>query len=226
VAAVIAPYVASAAELRARKLGVRATADITEAYDHESPLGNLFADLQRAVRPATDAGIGTGGGLRQKLPAGELTYGQYFESYPFDNFVATVRLKGAELRKMFKINLGRDRGILTISGLRMKARCQGDELVVSLVREDGREVGDDEDVVIVTSDYMAGGFEGARDSKAGVTIEEGVYLREEMIDALERRGPTVDPKDPAIYDPAHPRLEYPGRRPVKCPVAAGAANPS
>ena len=126
--AVIAPYVAAASEKRARRLGVRVLSPVRKSYDVESPLGNLSADLMRAARPDADVIVTNGGGLRKDLAPGDLTYGDFFEAFPFDNFFARVTVRGAELRHIFEANLATDCGILTMAGMRLEARCDGARL--------------------------------------------------------------------------------------------------
>ena len=97
---------------------------IKRAQKVESPLGNLFADLMRAARRGADVALTNGGGLRADLPAGPLTYGQLFEAAPFDNRFATIPSTGAELTDAVARNLGRDNGIVSLSGVRAEARCR------------------------------------------------------------------------------------------------------
>jgi 5'-nucleotidase len=219
VSAVIAPYVATAAAKRARRIGVRVVTPVRKSLDLESPFGNLSADLMRAARPDADVIVTNGGGLRKDLMPGDLTYGDLFEAFPFDNFFARVEVFGGELRRVFEANLATDRGILTMSGMRLEARCDGARLDVHLVRDDGRLVRDDERLVMVTSDFLAsGGMDGALRSidRARVIIEEGNLIREAMVAELARRGGVLSGGDRALLDPARPRIDYPGRRPVIC----------
>ena len=221
--AVIAPYVAAAAEKRARRLGVRVLSPVRKSYDVESPFGNLSADLMRAARPEADVIVTNGGGLRKDLSTGDLTYGELFEAFPFDNFFARISVRGAELRRIFEANLATERGILTMAGMRLEARCDGARLDVRLLRDDGRLVTDDEQLVMVTSDFLAsGGMDGALKSidPTQVIIEEGNLIREAMIAELSRRGGTIDGGDRALLDPARRRIAFPGRRPVICGSAA------
>ena len=135
-------------------------APIKRAQKVESPLGNLFADLMRAARPGTDVALTNGGGLRADLPAGPLTYGQLFEAAPFDNRFATIPITGAELTDAVARNLGRDNGIVSLSGVRAEARCEHGALAVSLHRTDGRAIAPKARLTLVTSDFLATGGDG------------------------------------------------------------------
>ena len=221
VAAIITPYCERARSRREDKLGVHVASTVIKAYDEESPYGNLVADLMRAARPAADVAITNGGGLRTDLPAGDLSYGQVYEAYPFDNRFAEIRLSGRSLRSVIAANLERPKGILSISGVRAKAVCKGGALDVTLLRDDGRPVGDDERLRIATSDFLAGsGMEGSLGGVKDVEIdiEEGTLVREELISILRKRGGVLAGDDPTLFDPTHRRLDYPGPRPVTCTV--------
>jgi 2',3'-cyclic-nucleotide 2'-phosphodiesterase (5'-nucleotidase family) len=218
VAAAIAPALAAAQARRDQPLGVTATAPIRRAHKTESPLGNLVADLMRAARPEADVALTNGGGLRADLPAGPLRYGALFEAQPFDNTFAILPISGAELAAVVTRNLGRDGGIISISGFRARARCAGGTLTATLSREDGRPIGPDQRLTLATSNFLATGGDGllATDVAARAAVDEGSSIREALAAQLTKRKTPVRPDDPALYDPAHPRLDYPGPRPVRC----------
>jgi len=211
--ALLAPCADTARARRDEKLGVRVVERIKKAYDTESALGNLFVDLIRAGRPGVDLAINNGGALRTDLPAGDLTYGAMFESYPFDNMVAMVKLSGADLRRILRVNLESGKSIVALSGMRAEARC-APELEIMLARDDGRPVRDDERLTLITSDFLAtGGNDGAfKGLPDGAVTIENLLLREEIVRVLRARGGELR----GAYDPARPRLRYPGPRPVRC----------
>jgi 2',3'-cyclic-nucleotide 2'-phosphodiesterase (5'-nucleotidase family) len=217
VAQAVQPFIDAARARRDEPIGVTVAAPLVKSYDAESPFGNLVADLMRAAHPEADVAITNGGGLRTDLAAGALTYGRWYEAYPFDNRFATIGLRGGELRRLLRANLERHKGILSLSGMRARASCRGAELEVALERDDGRAVGDDERVLIVTSDFLAeGGMEGTmgdiRDAEVHVLDD---VIRDVLAGRIARQGGVLRPE--ASYDAAHPRLAYPGRRPVRCP---------
>ncbi len=220
VARLLAGDLARARALGAAPLGVHLPAPIRRSRTEESPLGNLLADLMRAARPGVDAAITNGGGLRADLPAGPLTYGALFEAFPFDNVFAHVTMRGAALRALVAGNLARGGGILSISGLVARARCAGGALDVRLSRPDGAPVRDDEALSILTNDFLASGGDALFPPGTPATLEEGAPIREVVAALLRARGGTLRVDDPAAapptFDPARPRLDYPGPRPVRC----------
>jgi len=207
------------ADASGRKLGVIIETPILRAHKHESALGNLFVDLMREAVPNADAAIGNGGSLRTDLPAGELTYGELHRAMPFDNRLVTLKVSGAELRRVFERHLANDlHGIASISGLRIEARCAGARLELALVRPNGRGVSDTEELTLVTSDYLATGGDGLLTgivpSERATSVD--ILVRDALAAGLERRD-RIRGDDPAMYDPNSPRLLLPaGKRPIVC----------
>ncbi|MBX3275377.1 MAG: 5'-nucleotidase C-terminal domain-containing protein [Sandaracinaceae bacterium] len=218
IAAVLAPAIANAASERARPLGVTiADGPIEAVRERECALGNLFTDLMREARGA-DVGLTNGGGLRASLPVGPLTYGLLHEATPFDNAIALVRLSRRELEALLADNLGRTGSFLSVSGVRVRAGCEGGELRAHVTREDGTPIGDDATLLMVTSDFLATGDEAAfaalRARAGAIEIDAAQGLREAMAARLTARGGTLRPAD--LYDPARPRVAYEGTRPLSC----------
>ena len=218
VADAIAPALTAARAERDRLLGLEVTAPVRRAQKVESPLGNLFTDLMRAARPRADVAITNGGGLRADLPAGPLTYGRLYEATPFDNRFATIQVTGAELADVIARNLGRDNGILSISGVRAEARCKEGALEVTLHRTSGKSIGPSTRLTLVTSDFLATGGDGlfSEETKERAKLDDGPPIRDAMADLLRARKSPLMPDDPTLFDPAHPRIAYLGSRPVHC----------
>jgi len=216
VAAAIAEPLARAEEIRREPLGVTIDGTFERDGDAESPLGNLLADLILEARPAADVALMNGGGIRAPLAEGELTYGELFETWPFDNRFAMVRTTAGALARSFAENLGASRGIFSVSGARVVARCEGDRLEVTLHDGDGEPLAPDAPITVATSDFLATGGDGAFGDAAEVRIEQGRPMREVIVELLRERGGTLSPNDPDVFDPEAPRLEVPGERPVTC----------
>ncbi len=220
VAEVVREALAFADAQRSRPLGVTLTAQVRRDGRGECALGNLFTDLMHEARPAADLALYNGGGLRADLPAGPLTYGSFYEALPFDNRFALVRSSGREVAELFARDVTHAGSVLSVSGVRVVARCEGSEARVTLERADGRAIGDDEPLTLVVSDFIATGGDGffarAREQAGAVTLEDDPPMREAMVSLLEAHGGTLDPD--VLFDPARPRIVVPGgRRPMTCP---------
>jgi 5'-nucleotidase len=222
VATVVHEAMAFADEARSRSLGVTLTGIVHRDGERENALGNLFTDLMREARPPADLALYNGGGLRADLPAGPLTYGAFYEALPFDNRFALVRSTGREVAEMFAQDVSHGGSTLSVSGIRVVARCEGSDVHVSLERPDGRAIADDEALTIVVSDFLATGGDGffvhARERAGAVSVEQDPPMREAMVALLTAHGGTLDPD--VLFDRAHPRIVIPGgTRPLHCPAA-------
>jgi 2',3'-cyclic-nucleotide 2'-phosphodiesterase (5'-nucleotidase family) len=184
----------------------------------ESPLGNLFVDaLRESVQGAHVALNNTAGGLRADLPRGPLTYGSVYEMFPFDNRVVQLNLSGAELKKVLATRLQARPNTIGISGIRVRAQCSRNALVVTLLNASGNPIRDDERLLVVTTDFLATGGEGLLSSvvPAGFTIPDAAPLaRDVVVDSLRRRGGVL--REDQLVDRANPRWVYPGGLPVRC----------
>ena len=105
-----------------------------------------------------------------------------------------------------------------MAGVTASATCDNGTLRTVLRRPSGAPVGDDEELTVATSDFLATGGDGAfapvrllRVTDAG---DDGPLVRDAIADRLRERGGWLDAKQ--FFDPARPRLTYAGRRPVRC----------
>lgn len=219
VRAAILEGLVAAKQVREKPLGVDIKSKIWRKYDEESALGNLFVDLMLEARPNANVALTNGGGLRADIPAGPLTYGGLYEAMPFDNRFAEVKLTGAHLRKLVTRTLYGSSGIFSFAGARAIAVCKDGQLEVTVVDAKGKPIADDAKLVLVTSDFIASGGDGAIGRlglpEGAVTLDEEI-IRDSLADVLIRRGGSLSGDDPALFDGKARRLSYPGSRPVKC----------
>ena len=102
-----------------------------EANGSDSPLGNLIADGQKADPSVVQAGkapviaLMNPGGIRADLvenAAGDVTYGAAFTVQPFNNFVVSMDLTGAQVKALLNeqwngANEGTGKKVLEVSGI-------------------------------------------------------------------------------------------------------------
>jgi 5'-nucleotidase len=197
VAAAIEPELERVRALRAEPLGVVADSVVARGTGNESALGNLFADAVRAAVPGADAALGYGagrGGIRADLPAGPLTFGQAYDTFPFDNRITRVALTGAQLERVIALQLpfwidGR-RGLPGLAGIRVTLRCDGTEPRVRLTRPSGRAVAPDEPLVVAMAANTVGRFAAtAVDGEpASAAVELPVLVRDAVAGWLLAHG--------------------------------------
>jgi hypothetical protein len=111
-------------------------------------------------------------------------------------------------------------GLISLSGMRVSARCGPKGAEIKLVRDNGRAVSDRESLLLATSDYLATGgddlFEPLQLKSERIDIDSSRTFRDALASSLKRH-PQLSPHDPAIFNPARPRLAMSGPRPLTCP---------
>jgi len=175
----------------------------------ESTLGNLFTDALLAESDVDIVIHNVAGGLRQNLPAGELTFGDVYQLSPFENRLVILNLSGADLRIL---NLsGADlRQIIAeqvhrririgFSGMRVAVACNSTNMTVAMHFTDGRKILDSDSVTVAVNDYIALGGDDILTS----VIPEGGYdaiddslplTRDVFIDWLSDKGGSINAED-------------------------------
>lgn len=220
VANAIAPALESARAIRMQPVGVHVAAPFLPNKGTESALGNLFVDLMREAVPKADAAFANAGSLRDVLPEGDLTLGQLHHVMPFDNQLSLLKMSGAELKALIRENVTqREHGRLSISGIRVRGKCENGRLALDLSRGDGTRVGDEETLTVVTSDFLAWGGDGLLPAIGFPETRVELIPGDGVLDVLRRglaRRRSIRPDDPALLDPARPRIDLTGAPPVAC----------
>jgi 5'-nucleotidase len=128
---------------------------------NEFALGHLIADAQRAAGKA-DVAVMNNGGIRADLPAGQATYGTFFEVQPFGNTLYRLSVRGRDLRAYFERLVGRDGLGAHVSGVRIvyaPAKPVGSR-ITSATMTDGRALRDDATYTLVFSNFLLTGGDG------------------------------------------------------------------
>ena len=101
--------------------------------NQETNLGDLCADAYRAMGE-TDIAFVNGGGVRDTIPAGDVTYGQIIKVHPFGNALCTVEATGQEILDALEMSVssmpGESGGFLHVSGLKFTVDMNVDSTVV------------------------------------------------------------------------------------------------
>jgi 5'-nucleotidase len=153
------PALARVRSLQSTPLGVVLDETLARAGDPESPLGNMFADaLREQVGADVALNNNSFGGLRADLPGGPLTFGQLYDTFPFDNRLVRVRVTGDLLEQGIANALRRGRrGTFGISGARVRVSCVDRGLRIQLFRATGQPILPSEPLVIAGMDSLLGG---------------------------------------------------------------------
>ncbi len=152
----------------------------------ESLLTNLTSDVmlgyvRKSLERDCDLAIMNVNGHRSNLAKGNITLGNIFEIYSFENALTLVELKGDGLLKAFDsyARMG-GYGISSTARLVIKDR----KLVSASV--DGNPIDKDKVYTIVTLDYLAEGNDGMQALKKAVNATPtGTTLRDVMLDYVK-----------------------------------------
>lgn len=219
IADVLVPALERVRALKAGAVGVFLETPMRRMAGVDSPLGNLFTDAMLDSVTGSDLAINnTEGGIRADLPQGPLLYGSLFEAFPFDNLLVSLRLSGAELRQMFATALQQRARLFGVSGIRVRAQCSAGALAVTLLRDRGGAIRDDERVVVATTDFLAlggGGIFAPVIPPGGFPIAaDAPLVRDSVAEWLRRRGGRM--REEELVNVDNPRWVFPGALPVDC----------
>lgn len=185
-ASLIAHYKGKVDSIMLRVIGTSETT-LTKGRP-ESPLSNLIADILREsaapyIGQPADVALMNMGGIRNDLPAGEITYGNIFEIAPFENTLCIVKMKGTDLLELFK-NIAAVHGE-GISGAQLVISQKGELIKASL--SNGKEITPEKDYFLATIDYLAEGNDKMYALKdiADKQYPEHAILRELIIKHIE-----------------------------------------
>jgi len=121
-------------------------------------------------------------GHRSPIVQGEIKLGDLYNTYPFENELVTLKLKGEQVKEVFDA-YARMGGAGISSTVRLKIKNK--EIVEALIN--GEPVQDDRIYTIVTLDYLAEGNNGMQAlTKAVSAVPTGITLRDYMIEYVSR----------------------------------------
>lgn len=210
-----------AARRRAEPLGVILDAPVSHRTRPESPLGNLMTDAVLQMNSADIAIHNIWGGIRAELPQGELTYGDVFRMFPFDNRVSIIELTGAEVRSIVARQAHNRNRAAGFSGMRVFVSCDADQMQVRMLRPDGSEIGDDDVLRVVANDFL---LLGGDEILTPVIPDEGFpmpngtpLVRDTIVDWFRANPGNIDPAE--LVDPDALRWNLPPELPAECQLS-------
>ena len=120
----------------------------------ESPLYNLTGDALIWMAKEfhgvdADVSIYNTGGIRSDIPAGNVTLGDIYAVYPFDNVLSVVTMKGSDLKTLFEY-VASNGGMPVNAGVNLVIN----DRQVKSVTIDGKEIVDSDTYIVATIDYL------------------------------------------------------------------------
>ena len=155
----------------------------------ESLLSNLVAEVIRqaavkAQKNPADMGLVNTGGLRNTLPAGNITEATIFEILPFENSLCVLTMKGIHMKTLLaSIASLHGEGV---SGVRMEITKDGKLLSCTI---GGQPIDENKLYTVATIDYLADG-NGSMDAFLQAEKREcpdGVTLRDLFIEYVKKQ---------------------------------------
>lgn len=166
----------------------------TYADQPQSRLGNLTADgliwmAKNYFDVDADVSIYNSGGIRENIYKGDVTLGDVYAVYPFDNVLTILDIKGRDLRELVKSAAS---GSLPFGG-KVKLVVSGGALKSATV--DGQQIDDNKTYTVATIDYLANlgryGLQNATNKRMSVDfIRE--YFGEYFKYIADRNGGYID----------------------------------
>jgi 5'-nucleotidase len=134
----------------------------------ESPLGNVIADAQLEATKAADKGgaqiaFMNPGGIRNSLDAGPVTYAEAFAVQPFNNYLVTMTLTGAQIKTLLAQQFnnpepGRSRILQVSEGFTYSYSWSGSgEATITDVRLNGVPIDDAASYRVTVNSFLAEG---------------------------------------------------------------------
>jgi len=173
----------------------------------ECTMGNLITDalLWKTKSQGTEIAIQNGGGIRASIPGGDVTMGDVLTVLPFQNSIATFKLKGSDVVAALENGVGQvEEGagrFPQVGGMRYTwdpSKEPGSRIVsAEVLQNDGSFVPLDPEKVysVVSNDFMRGGGDGYavfRD-KGMDAYDSGPGLEEAVAEYVGLHSP-VEPK--------------------------------
>ena len=132
----------------------------------ESPLYNITGDAliwmaKEYMDVDADVSIYNSGGLRAEISAGNLTVGDIYAVYPFDNLLSIVTMSGSDLKTLFNY-VASSGGLPVNSGVKLVIKNNK----VQSVTVNGQSIDNNKTYTVATIDYLVElgryGFENAK----------------------------------------------------------------
>jgi len=188
VAKLLEPFEAKLNETLKQVVG-HAAGDLSRSTAQESHMGNLVADAVRA-KTGTAIALIAAADAQAGIRKGPITSGMLFDVLPSENTLVTMRLTGAQIKRI----LGRT--VMSVSGVRVRLdsnKPEGKRLVAAAL-DDGMPLRDKEFYTVTTNDFLLMGGDGYTEFADGIDVEDtGVLVRDALAEHIAHLG-TVSPR--------------------------------
>ncbi|RDI39988.1 5'-nucleotidase C-terminal domain-containing protein [Falsibacillus pallidus] len=121
----------------------------------DNPLGNLIADGMKASMNA-DIAMMNGGGIREDLNKGPVTYAELFNIQPFGNYLVKISLSGKEVKELLNNQISEQYGPdFSVAGISYKWD-RSTQNVTDVLLPDGQPIDESKEYSVVLNNFMFG----------------------------------------------------------------------
>lgn len=180
---ILASYRKTASDKAQESLGVTIPKELTKNFKSENSLGNFVVDVLHQLYPKFDTVLLNNGTFRTNLSAGNLTFNDIYEIFPFDSTLMGMEVTQEEFLRMIRIGVSPIDGGLSWSALQFQSSgCD-----VNLKWNQAKPVSG-QTIKVLTSDFVASGGVGFDRIRPLRTFQVVEYpnLREALIAGLKK----------------------------------------
>jgi 5'-nucleotidase/UDP-sugar diphosphatase len=147
--------------------------------NNETNLGNLIAIAQMEKTNA-DLAVMNSGGIRESLPAGDITYKDVLIAQPFANTICTVTFNGDELKDYLQAVVNKKKGSGAFAQFtNVELRMNGETLISAIVA--GEPVSADKTYKLAINSFIAAGGDGYPEVKAHPDFVDTGYVDADLL---------------------------------------------
>jgi len=178
--------------------------DLSRAGFEESAMGNLITDAMREYFNA-DIAIHNSGGIRANISKGEVTYRDCYYVDALSNTAVLMKMTGEQIIKALEVGVNGHHAIFQVSGIKFKYNSKNaiNERILEVKFMNGQSVKKDEEYLLVTNSFLAGGGDDYAIFKEGKEIQETfTYLRNIIAEYIKKHSPIDKDIEGRIIDVA------------------------
>jgi 2',3'-cyclic-nucleotide 2'-phosphodiesterase (5'-nucleotidase family) len=164
----------------------------------ESNLGDVATDAMNwradQLEGAVDFAFTNAGGIRADILAGDITYGEVVEAFPFQNVLTTTTLTGAQVKRVLEQGASGQFGMVQVSGLRFTYAPNqpvGSRVTSVTVAATGQPLDPNATYRVATNDFMFNGGDNYTAFKQGANpvIYSDQLLYDVLTEYVRQFGP-------------------------------------
>ncbi|MGI6711837.1 MAG: 5'-nucleotidase C-terminal domain-containing protein [Bacillota bacterium] len=158
----------------------------------ESPAGNWVTDVMKTKTNADFAFINSGA-LRVDIPRGDITMGALYALLPFDNYITTAYLTGAQIKDLLEQGVSEGSKGIQVAGLKFTYDpvAPSGSRIVGIWKTDGTPIDladTGKKYKVAVNDYISAGGDGFAVYKTVASTDTHILLRDALAEHIREVG--------------------------------------